>query len=123
MMSVRVLVSTDIRLKRGKACTEDDRGAEKEDEHAQSHLEARVSVRISSRLKENAPSLATRGWNRFDRPAWTTGCLIPLSFGCGSTTLSAPAFGAHADPRFAVGAAVLIWKSGEKTKVRSLAAQ
>ncbi|KAL8287282.1 hypothetical protein RQP46_003734 [Phenoliferia psychrophenolica] len=37
-------------------------------------------------------------WNRFNRPPWTTGCLIPLSFGCG------------------IGAAILIWKSGEKTK-------
>ncbi|KAK4704761.1 hypothetical protein P7C70_g1445, partial [Phenoliferia sp. Uapishka_3] len=42
--------------------------------------------------------VAMWGWNRFDRPAWTTGCLIPLSFGCG------------------IGAAVLIWQSGEKTK-------
>ncbi|PWN46778.1 hypothetical protein IE53DRAFT_391059 [Violaceomyces palustris] len=33
-----------------------------------------------------------------DRPAWTTGSLIPLSFGCG------------------IGSAVLIWKGGEKTK-------
>jgi len=38
------------------------------------------------------------GLNRWDRPAWTTGCLIPLSFGCG------------------IGAAVIVWQAGEKTK-------
>ncbi|SGY19092.1 BQ5605_C014g07559 [Microbotryum silenes-dioicae] len=38
------------------------------------------------------------GLNRFDRPAWTTGCLIPLSFGCG------------------IAGAVLIWQCSERTK-------
>ncbi|KAM0751387.1 hypothetical protein T439DRAFT_325525 [Meredithblackwellia eburnea MCA 4105] len=42
--------------------------------------------------------VAMWGWNRFTRPAWTTGCLIPLSFGCG------------------IAAAILIWQSGERTK-------
>ena len=36
--------------------------------------------------------------NRFDRPAWTTGLLIPLAFGCG------------------IFSGVLIWKGGKKTK-------
>jgi len=36
--------------------------------------------------------------NRFQRPAWTTGTLIPLSFLCG------------------IAAAVMIWKGGNKTK-------
>jgi hypothetical protein len=36
--------------------------------------------------------------NRFDRPAWTTGLLIPLAFGCG------------------ICSGVLIWKGGKKTK-------
>lgn len=38
------------------------------------------------------------GLNRFQRPAWSTGILIPASFLCG------------------IGAAVLIWRGGEKTK-------
>lgn len=42
------------------------------------------------------------GLNRWERPAWTTGCLIPLSFGCG------------------IGAAVIVWQAGERTKVRPL---
>ena len=36
--------------------------------------------------------------NRFNRPAWTTGLLIPLAFGCG------------------IFSGVLIWKGGKKTK-------
>ncbi|SRR6266702_986399 len=36
--------------------------------------------------------------NRFDRPAWTTGLLIPLAFGCG------------------IFSGVLIWRGGKKTK-------
>src|ERR1700689_1570689 len=36
--------------------------------------------------------------NRFNRPAWTTGLLIPLAFGCG------------------ILSGVLIWKGGKKTK-------
>ncbi|KAH9045533.1 hypothetical protein EDB85DRAFT_1907089 [Lactarius pseudohatsudake] len=36
--------------------------------------------------------------NRFDRPAWTTGLLIPLAFGCG------------------IASGVLIWRGGKKTK-------
>ncbi|KAJ3512536.1 hypothetical protein NLJ89_g3460 [Agrocybe chaxingu] len=38
------------------------------------------------------------GMNRFQRPAWTTGLLIPASFLCG------------------IGAAVVIWRGGERTK-------
>ncbi|KAF9534219.1 hypothetical protein CPB83DRAFT_843880 [Crepidotus variabilis] len=38
------------------------------------------------------------GLNRFERPPWTTGILIPGSFLCG------------------IGAAVLIWRGGERTK-------
>ncbi|KAL1731005.1 hypothetical protein EV714DRAFT_209540 [Schizophyllum commune] len=38
------------------------------------------------------------GLNRFERPAWTTGCLIPLSFLCG------------------IASAVFIWRGGERTK-------
>ncbi|SCV73889.1 BQ2448_6319 [Microbotryum intermedium] len=38
------------------------------------------------------------GLNRYDRPAWTTGCLIPLSFGCG------------------IAGAILIWQCSERTK-------
>ncbi|KAG9035318.1 hypothetical protein FS842_003722 [Serendipita sp. 407] len=38
------------------------------------------------------------GLDRFNRPAWTTGSLIPLSFICG------------------IGATVLIWKGGERSK-------
>ncbi|KAF8913998.1 hypothetical protein CPB84DRAFT_1840763 [Gymnopilus junonius] len=38
------------------------------------------------------------GLNRFDRPPWTTGVLIPGSFLCG------------------IGAAVVIWRGGERTK-------
>ncbi|KAF8974464.1 hypothetical protein BDZ97DRAFT_25191 [Flammula alnicola] len=38
------------------------------------------------------------GLNRFQRPPWTTGVLIPASFLCG------------------IGAGVMIWKVGEKTK-------
>ena len=36
--------------------------------------------------------------NRFNRPAWTTGLLIPLAFGCG------------------IFSGVLIWQGGKKTK-------
>ncbi|KAH8999236.1 hypothetical protein EDB92DRAFT_1833147 [Lactarius akahatsu] len=36
--------------------------------------------------------------NRFDRPAWTTGLLIPLALGCG------------------IASGVLIWRGGKKTK-------
>lgn len=36
--------------------------------------------------------------NRFDRPAWTTGLLIPLAFGCG------------------IISGILIWQGGKKTK-------
>ncbi|KAI9466894.1 hypothetical protein BJY52DRAFT_1235073 [Lactarius psammicola] len=36
--------------------------------------------------------------NRFERPAWTTGLLIPLAFGCG------------------IFSGVLIWRGGKKTK-------
>jgi len=36
--------------------------------------------------------------NRFDRPPWTTGLLIPLAFGCG------------------ISSGVLIWRGGKKTK-------
>lgn len=36
--------------------------------------------------------------NRFNRPAWTTGLLIPLAFGCG------------------IFSGVLIWRGGKKTK-------
>jgi hypothetical protein len=36
--------------------------------------------------------------NRFNRPAWTTGLLIPLAFGCG------------------ICSGVLIWQGGKKTK-------
>ena len=35
---------------------------------------------------------------RFQRPAWTTGVLIPASFLCG------------------IGAAIVIWRGGERTK-------
>ncbi|KAH8925551.1 hypothetical protein BT69DRAFT_1116974 [Atractiella rhizophila] len=42
--------------------------------------------------------VAMWGWNRYTRPPWTTGCLIPLSFLCG------------------IIAGVLIWKGGERTK-------
>ncbi|KAF9476510.1 hypothetical protein BDN70DRAFT_812160 [Pholiota conissans] len=38
------------------------------------------------------------GLNRFERPAWTTGLLIPASFLCG------------------IAAAIIIWKGGERTK-------
>jgi len=38
------------------------------------------------------------GLNRFDRPPWTTAVLIPCSFLCG------------------IGAAVVIWRGGERTK-------
>ncbi|KAK4046679.1 hypothetical protein OIV83_005882 [Microbotryomycetes sp. JL201] len=38
------------------------------------------------------------GLNRFNRPAWTTGCLIPLAFGC------------------MIAASVMIWQAGERTK-------
>jgi len=38
------------------------------------------------------------GLNRFERPAWSTGCLIPLSFLCG------------------ILSAIFIWKGGQKTK-------
>ncbi|KAM0790184.1 hypothetical protein ACM66B_005502 [Microbotryomycetes sp. NB124-2] len=38
------------------------------------------------------------GLNRFNRPAWTTGCLIPLSFGC------------------MIAASIMIWQAGERTK-------
>ncbi|KAI5481126.1 hypothetical protein MNV49_005561 [Pseudohyphozyma bogoriensis] len=38
------------------------------------------------------------GLDRWERPAWTTGCLIPLSFGCG------------------IAAAVIVWQVGVKTK-------
>ncbi|KAF9451679.1 hypothetical protein P691DRAFT_340132 [Macrolepiota fuliginosa MF-IS2] len=38
------------------------------------------------------------GLNRFQRPAWSTGTLIPASFLCG------------------IGAAILIWRGGERTK-------
>lgn len=38
------------------------------------------------------------GMNRFERPAWTTGCLIPFSFLCG------------------IISAILIWRGGERTK-------
>ncbi|KXN86435.1 UPF0648 protein C3H5.09c [Leucoagaricus sp. SymC.cos] len=38
------------------------------------------------------------GLNRFQRPAWSTATLIPASFLCG------------------IGAAILIWRGGEKTK-------
>ena len=38
------------------------------------------------------------GLNRFERPPWTTGCLIPLSFLCG------------------IASAVFIWRGGERTK-------
>lgn len=36
--------------------------------------------------------------NRFVRPAWTTGLLIPLAFGCG------------------IASGVFIWRGGKKTK-------
>jgi hypothetical protein len=36
--------------------------------------------------------------NRFVRPAWTTGVLLPLAFGCGITS------------------GILIWRGGKKTK-------
>ncbi|WWC93115.1 uncharacterized protein L201_008082 [Kwoniella dendrophila CBS 6074] len=42
------------------------------------------------------------GLNRHQRPAWTTGCLIPLSFLCG------------------IGAAVLIWQGSARTKKSAL---
>jgi hypothetical protein len=38
------------------------------------------------------------GMNRFQRPAWTTGTLIPASFLCG------------------IFSAVFIWRGGQKTK-------
>lgn len=41
------------------------------------------------------------GLNRYTRPAWVTGCLIPLSFGCG------------------IAAAILIWRCGEMTKKKA----
>jgi hypothetical protein len=38
------------------------------------------------------------GLNRFDRPGWTTGSLIPLAFGCG------------------IISGIFIWRGGKKTK-------
>ncbi|WWC73406.1 uncharacterized protein I206_107373 [Kwoniella pini CBS 10737] len=45
------------------------------------------------------------GLNRHQRPAWTTGCLIPLSFLCG------------------IGAAVLTWQGSARTKKSALVSE
>ncbi|PPQ77440.1 LOW QUALITY PROTEIN: hypothetical protein CVT25_011022 [Psilocybe cyanescens] len=58
------------------------------------------SLRYNVGIEQIIPSIvgAMLKDQRFQRPAWTTGILIPASFLCG------------------IGAAVVIWKGGEKTK-------
>jgi hypothetical protein len=53
---------------------------------------------VSLGVAGNAPHSVNATSYRYNRPAWTTGCLIPASFLCG------------------IAAAIIIWKGGQRTK-------